>query len=115
MLARLEEGRVHLLRHDFRAVYGCSYDEVPVEEAIDLIRTLPDGCEYVASVDPARSWTGMRHAIADIEDILYRAYFTSKDGPPHVIRPAEMVEMQRKKQRARSVRRQLEDTEWEEA
>lgn len=108
-----------LLRHDFRRVYGCSYDEVPIDEAIDLIATLPDGSRYVSAVDPARSWPRWRHAIADLQDeewaIVAALRGVPADKAPRVMRPADAARQMVALDKARKARKRIEETEWEEA
>lgn len=107
-----------MLRHDFRTIYHCSYDEVPIDEAIDLIRTLPDGCMYVSATNPARSWTKERQMLADLQDDLYAMFALSNGAPrdriPHVIRPAERLNNARAHNKAKQTRKRIEEMNWEE-
>ena len=93
------------LRHDFRRCYGCSFDEVPPDECADLMDTLPDGSLYVASHDPARSWSEQRHLAADIRDTILE----------YVVRPKHMVAQEKAAKQAARARAAMEQTEWEEA
>ena len=106
------------MRHDFRAIYGCSYDEVPVGEAIDLINTLPDGSLYVSSKYPARSWTREQHLIADLQDQLfslaYQLHGVSPDRIPHVVRPAERIANAHARLKSSETRKRIEEMNWEE-
>jgi hypothetical protein len=106
------------LRHDFRAIYGCSYDEVPVEEAIDLINTLPDGSLYVSSKYPARSWTKEQHSMADLRDQIYAISYGLCGIPankiPHVMRPAEQIANAHARLKSSEARKRIEETKWEE-
>lgn len=108
------------LRHDFRRYYGCRYDDVPNEEAVDLVRMLPDGSRYVASRWPERSWPPERHRAADLLDAVKEiawalVYDREKvPSPPTVVRPADAVARQRDAARAARARRAVESESWEE-
>ena len=115
-LADLEERHLPLLRHDFRAYYGCCYDEVGVAEAYDLVRTLPDGSLTVAALHPERSWTREQHLAADIVDSVYAAATALCGGKaseaPRVPRPRDVAAAGAAAERAASVRDRIENTEW---
>lgn len=109
------------LRADFRAVYHCSYDEVTIEEAIDLIGELPDGSRYLAAIDPRRAWTLSERRLADIQDRIAALTQMLSDkgtteGAPKVSRPwdelvrrtAEMAE----RIRMATVKDRMEKTKW---
>ena len=108
------------LRHDFRRYYGCSYDDVQVEEKIDLIRMLPDGSRYVAGTDPERAWSEERHRFADVIDAISPvawalAYDREKvPEPPKVVRPKDMLARAEASRRAARARAELESGTWEE-
>ena len=108
---------MRLLRHDFRRWYGCSYDEVPAEEAVDLVLTLPRGSLYRASLRPFGEWTEEREAAADIQDSVARlAQLVAKgttEGAPTVVRPSDLEARAAASRRARDVRRRIEGTNWE--
>ena len=112
----LEERHLPLLRHDFRAYYGCCYDEVGAAEAYDLVRTLPDGSLTVAALHPERSWTQERHLAADIVDSVYAATTALCGGrasdAPRTPRPQDVVAAGAAVERAASVRDRIENTEW---
>lgn len=106
------------LRHDFRRHYGCSYDEVPVDEAIDLIETLPAGSLWRASQRPYGEWDDAQERCAQVIDAVSRfmhlfAHGTT-EGAQRVMRPEDIEELARARSAARSVRSRIEDTEWEE-
>ena len=117
------------LRYDFRAVYGVAYDEVETSEAIDLVRTLPDGCMTVSKLQPARAWTRERHAMCDLMDTLWvlKCWTPGKKLGDAIEeadkirqrRPAEVEAAKAKakaeRKRADTVRERLSNTEWEEA
>ncbi|WP_165247471.1 hypothetical protein [Adlercreutzia sp. ZJ141] len=105
------------LRHDFRRVYGVSYDEVPTDEAIDLVLTLPPGSLYVRVTRPQDSWPEWRHAAADIQDELWRIAYAQagvKSNPPQTFRPADIVENARARASVRKAVDVIGSTEWEE-
>lgn len=115
----MESGRASLLRHDFRATYGCSYDEVPTDEAIDLVRTLGPGSLYRASLDPRDGWTNQEHQLADVADGISRLTHMLSDartteGADLAVRPGHAEAQAAAIARARDVRRHIEETEWEE-
>lgn len=105
---------MRLLRHDFRRYYGASFDSVPVDEAIDLIATLPAGSLYVSSVNPARSWSELREVAADVQDTLAALLWRGDGAPPRVSRPSDAVERMRAAESAKRARAAVEETEWEE-
>ena len=115
-LADLEEHHLPLLRHDFRAYYGCCYDEVGAAEAYDLVRTLPDGSLTVAALHPERSWTREQHLAADVVDSVYAAATALCGGKaseaPRVPRPRDVATAGAAAERAASVRARIENTEW---
>lgn len=113
------------LRHDFRAVYGVSYDDVPAGEAVDLVLTLPAGSLYRASLDPHAAWSGTEARLADLEDNqarMMQLYATgSTEGAPRLPRPwdardaaAREAAQERARAKARDVKRRIEETEWRE-
>ena len=108
------------LRHDFRHYYGCRYDDVPTDEAIDLIRSLPDGSRWVARTDPLRAWSAERHREADLLDavsVLVWRFALDKETvpePPKVVRPRDMAARMREAANNRRVRQELESGGWEE-
>lgn len=110
------------LRRDFRRVYHVGYDDVAPEEALDLIAGLPDGSEYVASRDPARSWTEGRRSSADVVDAVREVAWalgaydrTACPMPPRVTRPEQVVARVEESRRARAARERIRGGDWEEA
>lgn len=107
------------LRHDFRRLYHTSYDEVPTAEAIDLIRTLPDGSSYVRATDFARSWGVERHRHADLLDAVRELTWAMAmdhermPEPPRVVRPSDVVSRVETIRRATAARHELEHGSWE--
>lgn len=105
------------MRHDFRAYYGCSYDEVSVEEAIDLIRTLPDGSLYVADRYPRRAWSDWKHALADIQDQISLFFYLPRgvkvQDIPRVVRPKDVIDAKEARESAAQVRKRIQNTTWE--
>lgn len=112
------------LRHDFRRFYGCRYDDVPVDEAIDLIQTLPDGSAYLAAFVPTYAWTVEEKRLADIQDYLNALMHLlsderSTEKAERVPRPwDEWAKGMRekatdaKKRKAQRVKEKLEGTKW---
>lgn len=96
-----------------------SYDDVPTDEAIDLVRTLPPGSRYVAATDPLGSWPDERHRSADVVDALMVVAWAlgayKADEPPRVVRPRDAWAREVAAGRARAARAQVEDGDWEEA
>lgn len=105
-----------LLRHDFRRLYGCSFDSVPTEECCDLIDTLPDGSRYVSAHDPARSWSEERDLFADVQDVILALFAARQEGAdaPHVMRPRDVLAQAEAVERTRSARERISEMEWEE-
>lgn len=111
------------LRCDFRRYYGCSYDEVPVEECLDLVWGLPDGSLYVAATCPPRAWSEQRQLAADIREAAAgmwpRGLIDEGGAPSRLPRPWD-AELERlaaageaaEARRAESVRRTIETTDW---
>lgn len=109
------------LRSDFRAVYHCAYDDVPTDEAIDLIQTLPDGSRYLSTLDPRHAWTLGEKRLADIQDSIQAFIQMESDkrtteGAPKVARPWDeyVKKMTRTAQKIKavSIRNRLEKTKW---
>lgn len=107
------------LRHDFRRYYGASYDDVPTDEAIDLVLTLPPGSKYMSALDPRLSWSEARTLVADIIDRLYSMQWSqggiSGDEPPHVVRPHELQEREAEREKRASVQDKIHNTKWKDA
>lgn len=113
------------LRHDFRVVYGISYDDVPTDEAIDLIQTLPPDALVRSEEAGEEQWTRLDHRLADILDYLQviNSRLASLANPAIDFTPMERpgdrkrreAEAGRRRERARRTRAKMESTEWEEA
>lgn len=107
------------LRHDFRAVYGVAYDDVPTDEAVDLVLTLPRGSMWRASRRPYGEWSDADERAADVVDALSRfmtLYATgSTEGARLATRPRDMEEAAMERERARRAKEAIESTVWEEA
>lgn len=108
------------LRHDFRAVYRVSYDEVPADEALDLIMTLPErGSLWRAAKGSAdAAWSEVRHGAADIVDAItarmWQAAGAPGDQPPRTQRPSDVVETLKARSKAAEVKKKMNETKWEE-
>lgn len=108
------------LRHDFRAYYGASYDDVPAGEAVDLILSLPPGSAYKAAASPALAWSDAKHWMADVMDLLLIVNWRLMGCPVElkpapVERPGDAELRIRAREKAREAREKIEGTEWEEA
>lgn len=95
------------------------YEDVPTDEAVDLIESLPDGSLWAAATDPLRSWALERHLAANVVDaialIAYRiGAFDGASEPPRVTRPRDVAARRADAERARIVRSRLESGGWEE-
>lgn len=95
------------------------YEDVPTDEAVDLIESLPDGSLWAAATDPLRSWALERHLAANVVDALgiiaYRiGAFDGAAEPPRVTRPRDVAARAAEAERARRVRAQVESDGWEE-
>lgn len=88
------------------------YDEVGVEESIDLIKMLPDGSKFISKHFPERSWSQLQNLFADVEDTLIRLLTHNSEN--HVIRPPEQVAMNKARIKVKKARSQIESNEWEE-
>lgn len=106
------------LRHDFRTYYHVKYEDVEPDEAIDLIRTLPQGSLYRGAKNPVNSWTEQQYVYADILDslntIAWRLYGCPKKAQPKAItRPADAVARRKAAAKAKEVKRRIAATSWE--
>ena len=97
------------MRHDFRRYYSVAYEEVCIEEALDLKRTLPRGSLYVSAIHPEHSWSEEREAIADMQDTLLR--FLYGEGA-RVMRPVDIIAQRNAARKATATRKIIESTEW---
>lgn len=116
MLAKLEEGHVKELRHDFRALYHCCYDDVGISEAVDLILTLPRGSAYIKATHPEFSFTEVEEGVADLRDEMRDIAFFLRgisEPAPHVLRPKDFIAQQKAKKRSEEARKRLLETKWE--
>lgn len=86
-----------------------AYEEVGVEEAIDLIETLPHGSMYVSKLHPQFSWSKEREAIADLQDTILR--FMYGDGA-RVVRPTDVIAQRKAAAKAERTRETIEKTQW---
>lgn len=101
------------LRYDFRRLFAVKYEEVDMDEAIDLILSLPHGSAYVSAVKPEYAWSEHKEALADIADIIYRVAYPG--GEVRVMRPADHIAQRNALNKARSARAKIENTQWQEA
>lgn len=107
------------LRRDFRVHYHCSYDDVGVDEAIDLIRMLPkrDSKWRFAHGDLDAAWTEAHHLTADIIDMMAGIAGAQAGIPANetykVTRPSDAVERAKEMQKAKAASMKIKTTEWE--
>lgn len=106
------------LRHDFRAFYGCRYDDCDPAEAIDLIATLPNGSLFLAALNPRQAWSDELNAMYDLFDSLWKFIWMKSEkgtteGAPQAERPWYAAERSKRRARAHGVRERLENTRWE--
>lgn len=107
------------LRHDFRRYYGCAYDEVEPDEALDLIATLPRGSLYRSSHIEFGELTDEDERAYDLIDEVKRfmqLYATgSTEGAVLSTRPQHLRARRAAAEQARAARERIEQIEWEEA
>lgn len=111
------------MRGDFRRTYHVAYDDVPTDEALDLIAQLPSGSAYLASINPADAWDETQYLIANLVDavnVMAHGMRYTEDFKP-VMTPARRAEAKRveentekAKEKVREVKRKLENTKWKE-
>lgn len=117
-LSALERGHVAELRHDFRREYGTRYEDVPTDEAIDLVRTLGPWTDYMSSVAGYRGWEPMEYRLADLTDAVLRLTHMLSDartteGASTVPRPGSGRRAAEAKRKAARTREYIESQEWE--
>ena len=95
-----------------------AYDDVPTEEAVDLIMTLPRGSRWRAAHMEFGEWDDARESAADVVDAVQRlirlACTGSTDGALVVARPRVLRARKAASDRARAARELIESTRWEE-
>lgn len=106
------------LRHDFRRYYGVSYDDVELDEALDLVETLPAGSLFKASLGPVFEWSNERRMAADIANLLYICACRLSGRTDELSLPYTTPESRQRSaayaEKSRRVRESIENTEWEE-
>lgn len=106
------------LRHDFRRYYGCPYDEVEPDEALDLIATLPRGCLFRSSQIEFGELSDEDERAFDIADEVKRfmqLYATgSTEGALLATRPQHLRARKAAAERAGAAKRRIEEIEWKE-
>lgn len=95
------------------------YEDVEVDEAVDLVLTLPLGSKWRAKRDPDASWTLDQHRLADIVDavnvLVWQLSSNAEDwDPARLERPGDAARREAYRKRAREARKKLEETRWEE-
>lgn len=99
-----------------------AWDDVPPDEAYDLMRTLPDGALSVARVHPERAWCERHRDLRDLTDALWAVAMWNGGGvnrseataAMRTGRPEDAARQRAAATKARSVRDVIEHTEWEE-
>lgn len=91
-----------------------------MDEAIDLVLTLPRGSMWRSSQVEFGEWDEAREGFADVVDAVWAliSLMSSKgttEGAPSVTRPSDMRERKAARERAASVRKRIAETRWEEA
>lgn len=105
------------LRRDFRRYYGCSFDECPTAEALDLARGLPMGSDYMGALDPRASWSEGRYDMARVIDLLTVIAtngWALEGEPARVARPADIQARAEAEARKARTRKALDSGAWEE-
>lgn len=100
-----------------------AYDDVPTDEAIDLISHLGAGSAYLASIHPADEWDETQYLIANLVDavnVLAHGMRYTEDYKP-LSTPARREEAkrveentQKAKEKVKQVKKILEETKWKE-
>lgn len=102
------------LRHDFRRYYSVRYEDVGVEEAIDLIFMLPCESRYIEKKRPEAAWPRWMHLLADMLDLRVMELRARGFEIPFTARPGDRERADRVQGKARETRKIIESTEWEE-
>ena len=95
------------------------YEEVDVDEAIDLVLTLPLGSRWRAKRDPDAEWTLDQYRLADLVDVTNLLVWQLSGNadewePQRTPRPGDAARREAHLKKARDVKRKLETTTWEE-
>ena len=94
------------------------YEDVAVDEAIDLICTLPRGSHYKAKKHPELAWSEEHEAIADVGDfvvdVMCALRGVDSTQRPHMTRPRDIVARQKALQKRQRIKDKLNSTHWEE-
>lgn len=106
------------LRHDFRAIYSVAYDDVPTDEAIDLVLTLPWGSAYLRAQNPVYAWNQDQYQMANVMDALSVINWRlmgcpSRYKPEPVERPGDKAMRLAAAKKAKDAARRIESTRWE--
>ena len=94
------------------------YEDVAIDEAIDLICTLPRGSNYISRKYPAHVWSEEHEAIADVGDFVVDAMYALRgvdsSQRPHMTRPRDIVARQKAREKRQKIKDKLNNTHWEE-
>lgn len=96
-----------------------SYDDIEIDEAIDLIHALPWGSLFMAKKSPHYAWNDTQNVLADIHDAIWALVWMNSTeattkGAPRIVRPWEIDERKRAKEKSKQAKYVLENTVWEE-
>lgn len=97
-----------------------AYEDVPLDEAIDLVLTLPRGSLWRSAQVEFGEWDDAREGVADVVDAIWAlislmSTARTTEGAPRVARPSDMRDRKAARKRAASVRERIENTTWTEA
>lgn len=90
-----------------------------MDEAIDLVLTLPRGSMWRSAQVEFGEWDDARENAADVVDAIWAlisllSSARTTEGAPSVTRPSDMRARKEARERAASVRKRIEGTTWEE-
>lgn len=103
------------IRHDFRHYYHVAYEDVPLDEAVDLLLELGPGTRYRAALSPMDAWSVDRELLAQAVDKLdLRLLQASGNLDKHVrvTRPIDAYLRKQEAARRESVRNTIKNTKW---
>lgn len=94
------------------------YEDVAIDEAIDLICTLPRGSLYRARKRPELAWSEEHEAIADVGDFVVDVMCALRgiegSARPRMTRPRDIVARQKARENRQKIKDKLNNTHWEE-
>lgn len=94
------------------------YDDVPTDEAVDLVLALPPGSLWRAARDARDAWDDRTHMLVSVIDSLNTVTWllAGRPGnqPARVTRPGDETARRLAREKARATRRRIRETRWEE-